>query len=119
MKVVFRNELPGKSPRETRLEGWLAVVIAVVVGLAIVALLVFVVIPLALVGIATFIAVILLAAIVGWIWLGFKIGFGNLWDLTRLVLGIGFGPSRGESRGERIKRAWEERVKGRSGEWTK
>ena len=119
MKFIYRNQLPEKTPKTSRFDGWLGTIIAVLIGVGILVLLFFVIIPLALFGILTFIALILFGVIVGWIYLGFRIGWRNLWDLTRLFFGITFGRHTGQSRGERIRRAWEERVKGKSGEWVK
>lgn len=76
-------------------------------------------IPLALIGILVFAAFAVVILLIGWVYLGFRIGFGELWDVTKLAFGVGLGPPSSLSRTERIRRAWEERVKGRSGIWTK
>ncbi len=119
MKITYRNQLPGKAPRETRFEGWLGTIIAILIGAGLLALLIFVIIPLALFGILTFIALILFGIIVGWVYLGLKIGWRNLWDFTKLFFGITFGRHTGQSRAERIRKAWEDRVKGKSGQWVR
>jgi len=118
MRIIYRNQLPGEPPRESRIGGWLAAIIGFVVMLGLLALVVFL-LPFLLIGILGFFALILIAILAGYIWLGFKIGFRDLWDLTRLMFGIGFGPSSGQSRAERARKAWEERVKGKDGVWMK
>jgi hypothetical protein len=118
MRIIYRNQLPGGPPRETRIGGWLAALIGFVIILGVLAFIIFL-LPFLLIGILGFIALIFFATLIGYIWLGFKIGFRELWDLTRLMFGIGFGPSSGQSRAERARKAWEERVKGKNGVWMK
>jgi uncharacterized protein YacL len=118
MRMIYRKQIPGQPPMETRIGSWVAALIGILIALGV--LIVFLlIIPLALLGLLAFIAFVLVAMVAGWIYLGFRIGFRNLWDVTKLMFGIGFGPSSGASRTERLRRAWEERVKGGDGVWMK
>jgi len=118
MQIIYRNQLPGKAPRETRIDGFVAALfgaLAVIVGAALLVIL----LPVFLLGVLVFFAFILFALLAGWMYLGFRIGFRNLWEITRLVLGIGFGRLPWEERRRRIMKEWEDRGKGSPGVWSK
>lgn len=118
MRIIYRKQLSGERPRETRFGGWLAALVGFVVTLGFLALLIFL-LPFLLIGVLVFIAIVIFMMLAGYIWLGFRIGFRELWELTKLMFGIGVGPSSHKSRAERIRKAWEERVKGKDGVWMK
>ena len=119
MKIYYQNQLPGKPPKEFKLDGILGTIVGILITAAIIALFVFVIIPFALFGILIFIAVVLFALLAGWVSLGFRIGWRNLWDFTRLFFTIAFGRSAFSSKSERMKQAWDNYSKGRPGEWMK
>lgn len=118
MRIIYRKQLPGQAPRETSISGWVATAIA---GLILVALLTLTVVllPFFLVGVLVFIALIVFMLIAGWVYAGFRIGFRNLWDLTKLLFGVGFGSMPWSARRERLWKEWEDRAKGKPGVWTK
>ncbi len=117
MKVEYRNQLPGRGPKTTTIEGWVAWIIGVLIAAAVIAFVIFVILPLALFGIVLFLALIVFAMIGGWVWLGLKIGWRNLWEFTKLGFSIMFGKGTSVSRTERMKKTWKDYTKGRSGEW--
>ena len=118
MRIIYRKQLPGEPPKVTRIGGWLAAAIGFLVVLAFLTLIVLL-LPFLLIGVLVFIAFVFFMLLIGWIYIGFRIGFRSLWDLTKLMFGIGFGPSPMQSRTERMRKAWEERVKGKDGVWIK
>ena len=93
MQIIYRKQIPGKPPTESRFEGWVGALIglAVLVGAAI--LFVFF-IPIVLIGVLGFIGLILFLILAGWIWMATRIGFREMWNVTTLLLGA-------ESRGMR------------------
>jgi len=119
MKIYYRNQLPGKGAKEFKLDGIIGTIIGILVTAAVIALFVFVILPFALIGILIFVAFILFAIGAGWIWLGFKIGWRNLWEFTKLFFSIAFGRSGFSSKSDRMKQAWKNYSKGRPGEWVK
>lgn len=118
MKFEYRNQLPGKPPGGFKIEGWVANVIGalVVVGILVVLGLL---LPFLIAAFLGFIGLILLLMVAGWIYLGFRIGWANLWDLTKLLFTIFFGRGSWSTRAERINKEWENRVKGKDGVWVK
>jgi hypothetical protein len=118
MKIIYRNQLPGKPPTENRIEGWVAALVGFLIFAGLIAL-VILLIPFLLIGILGFFGFILILMVAGWVYLGFKIGFRNLWDMTRFMFGAGFGPDPWQTRRERIRKEWENRTKGKDGEWRK
>ena len=118
MRIIYRKQLPGEPPRETRFEGWMGALIGVIGALAFLVLLV-ILIPFLLIGVLAFVAFVLFMLVAGWVYLGFRIGFRNLWDITRLALGFGLGGSSWTDRVDRLKKEWENRTKGKPGVWTK
>jgi len=54
MQIIYRNQLPGKEPKESRFEGWLAALIGVAVLIGAIAL-VILFIPILLFGFLAFI----------------------------------------------------------------
>jgi hypothetical protein len=118
MKIEYRNQLPGKEPKGFQIDGWVANVIGVLIGIGILIVLAFL-LPFLIAGILGFIALIILLLVAGWIYLGFKIGWRDLWDVTRLIFSIFFGRGSWATRSERINKEWEDRVKGKNGVWVK
>jgi hypothetical protein len=118
MRFEYRNQLPGKAPRGFRVDGWLGTVIGILIGVGLLVLL-GILLPFLIAGILGFIALIILLLVVGWVYLGFKIGWGGLWDLTRLIFSVFFGSGSWHTRAERISKEWENRVKGKNGVWVK
>lgn len=118
MKFEYRNQIPGKAPRGYKFEGWMATVVGVLIGIGILVV-IGLLLPFLIAGFLGFIALILLLLVGGWIYLGFKIGWASLWDVTKLICAIFFGRGSWESRAERISKEWENRVKGKNGVWVK
>jgi uncharacterized membrane protein len=118
MRIIYQRQLPSGEQKVTRIEGWVAMLVSIIILIGILALLL-VLLPFLLLGILAFIAFIIFLLVGGWVYLGFRIGFRELWELTKMVFGIGFGGSPGESRRERLSRIWEERIKGKDGVWIK
>ncbi len=118
MRFIYQRQLPGKEPRVTKFEGWIAALVSVLVLIGLLAVLV-ILLPFLLIGVLAFVAFVLFVLVGGWIYLGFRIGFGGLWELTKLALGIGWGSTSLEGRKERLRKMWEDRIKGRHGEWVK
>ena len=75
--------------------------------------------PFLLVGFLSFVALVVFLMIGGWVWLAIKIGWRDMWDFTKAFFTIVFGRGPLENRFERISKAWENRTKGRTGEWVK
>jgi hypothetical protein len=118
MKIIYRRQLPGEGPRVTRIDGWVAALIGVGIAIAIGAVLVLL-LPFLLIGFLSFIAIIVFLMIAGWIGLAIRIGWRDMWDFTKAFFTIVFGRGPLENRFERISKAWENRTKGRPGEWIK
>jgi hypothetical protein len=118
MKFEYRSQLPGKAPRRFKVDGWLGTALGILIGVAVIVGLVSL-IPFVIAGILGFIGLILFLIVAGWVWLGFKIGWANLWDITKVFFTIVFGRGPLESRFERINKLWENRVKGKHGVWVK
>jgi hypothetical protein len=66
-----------------------------------------------------FFALIVFSLIGAWVYIALRIGFREMWDITRLIFGIGFGRGSLDERRRRIMKEWEDRTKGRSGTWVK
>jgi hypothetical protein len=75
--------------------------------------------PLALLAALAFLGLILFAMIAGWIYLGFKIGFRDLWDITRSFFGFGGGRMSWDERRRKVQKEWADRAKGKPGVWSK
>jgi hypothetical protein len=117
MKIIYRNQLPGKPPRTTVISGWVGALIGILVGIGVLILLALI-IPLVFAFVIGFIGFIIIMMIVGWIYFAIKIGWRDMWDFTRAVWEILFGRGS-EPKFERLSKAWENRTKGRPGEWVK
>ena len=117
MRIYYRNQLPGKQPREFHFGGIIGTLLSILIGAAILAFLIFFVFPFAILAIVSFIALVIFGLVVGWIWLGFKIGWRNLWDFTKIFCSIAFGRSTFSSKSDQFRSAWSNYTKGRPGEW--
>jgi len=116
MRFEYRRQLSDGTTRTSRLSGWLAAIVGALIFIGLAALFVFVIIPFALIGILIFIATVLLFMFGGWLWVSWKIGFRNLWDLTKMAFQIRRG---GDWRKhyDRLRTEWDSKSRGRSGEW--
>lgn len=118
MQIIYRKQLPGKPPRESRISGWLAVLIWALALLALMALIAFLV-PFLIFGLLVIIALVVFSILGGWIYLAYRFGFRNLWEITKLVLGVGCRNISWEERNRRFRQNWGNIRKGRPGVWEK
>jgi len=92
--------------------------VSILILIGVLALLLFL-LPFFLLGILAFVAFIIFLLVGGWVYLGFRIGFRDLWQITKFAMGFGGKASQGESRRERLSKFWEEKIKGKNGVWIK
>lgn len=118
MRIIYRKEIPGKAPRTTVYGGWLAFLVGLLVMVGLVALAILL-LPFFLALFLGILALIFFAMVAGWISLAMRIGFRDMWDLTRLMFSIMFSRQSWGQRQERIMKEWEDRVKGKHGQWQK
>lgn len=118
MRFIHQKQLPDGRTRTTRIQGWIAALVSFLILFGLVVILV-ASLPFILIGIIAFIGFILFLLVGGWIYLGFRIGFPELWEVTKLVFGIGWGKSPDGTHAERVRKLWEDRIKGRHGVWRK
>jgi hypothetical protein len=118
MQIIYRNQLPGKAPKTTVVQGWVAAIVGalILIGIFVVLLLL---LPIVLIGVLGFLAFILFLILAGWLYLGYRIGYRNMWDITRLLFGFGSGSPSWDEKRKRVMREWEEHRKGKPGQWTK
>jgi hypothetical protein len=117
MRIIYQTQLPGKPPKETRIGGWVAAIVGALILIGVFALLIFL-LPFFLLAIVGFIALIVFLIIAGWVYLGFKIGFRDLWEITSLLFGFGGSRLSWDERRSRVKKEWENRSKGKPGVWS-
>lgn len=118
MKFIYQKQLPDGSTRTTRIQGWIAALVSFLILCGVVVILVLL-LPLVLMGILAFLSFLVFLLVGGWIYFGFKIGFPELWEITKLVFGFGWGKSPDGTHAERVRKLWEDRIKGRDGVWRK
>lgn len=115
MKFEYRRQLSDGTVKTSRFDGWIAAVVAALVLIGVAALIILF-IPFLIAGILIFIAFLIFLLLGGWLYVGYKIGFRNMWELTKM----GFGwRSAGNWRAfqDRMMKEWENRSKGRDGIW--
>ncbi|HEX9743933.1 MAG TPA: hypothetical protein VGB30_00765 [bacterium] len=118
MKFEYKRQLPDGSTRTSKFEGWVAAIVGTLIFLGLAVVFFVFILPAALIAFLLFLAFILFLLVGGWIWLGFKIGFRELWDLTKLAFAFRRGGNWQTHYGN-IRREWEQRSRGRHGEWMK
>jgi len=118
MRIIYRNQLPGRPPNTSIFSGWLGALIGIALGIAGIVVLA-IIVPIAFAFVLGFIGLIIIVMIVGWIVLAVRIGWRDMWDFTRAVWAILFTRGSAVPRFERLGKAWENHTKGRPGEWIK
>jgi len=119
MPVYFyRKSISGGNSGRSRPNGLWEWVVAILVAIATIVLAI-IAIPLAFMFVFGILSLMFIGLIAGYIWLGFRIGWRNLWDITKMMFGFGSSRRSGETNWQRVGRIWEEQVKGRSGVWEK
>jgi hypothetical protein len=118
MQIIYQKQIPGKPPKQNVIQGWIAALVGVLILLGVLALLILL-IPFMLFAMLGFFAFVIFLLIAGWVYLAYRIGFRELWDLTKLLFGIGSGKMPWDERRKRVMNEWKDREKGRSGTWVK
>lgn len=118
MRIIYQRQLPGKPPKETVIQGWLAALIAGLGAAAVIALSL-ILFPIFLIGALIVLGSLLFLVLGGWLYIALRIGFRNMWDITKVFLGIGLGKLSLEERWSRLMKEWDDRRKGRPGVWSR
>jgi hypothetical protein len=118
MQIIYQKQIPGKPPKQTVIQGWIAALVGSLILLGVLVLLILL-IPAMIIAMLGFFAFVIFLLISGWIYLAYRIGFRDMWDITKLFFGIGNARIPWDERRKRVMKEWEDRGKGRSGMWVK